>query len=105
MDRNDLIEKAREFRLNEGSLTKYYPKMDNSQISEMMADFALSLFQFKEVRSSDDLPKVDGVYYTNEGVAAKFRVDDKDNREWWLKRFYAYIPIPLPAYLEQTENK
>jgi hypothetical protein len=62
--------------------------------------FALSLFQWKDINSADDLPEVEGGYLglLKNGEYLVFHSDPKMNDHWHFGSITAYIPVAIPEY-------
>ena len=107
VNREKLIAKAKVVICN-GGPTKH-PELVTT-MAELMADFALSLLQWKDV--ADGLPEVEGQYSVVKGSGkTPFyltfpKAEDKSAyaqivRMMWAEEIAAYIPVPIPEWKEQ----
>jgi len=105
MDREKLIEAAAEFRTKNANNSAYYPSMDGSNYLRYMADFALSLFQWKDV--ADGLPEATGLFVASikgRGLTITGFAVDSDLDKWrWEDKYDRYIPYPIPIYEEGAQ--
>lgn len=74
--------------------------------SELAVDFALSLFQWKDV--AEGLPEVDGLYLVRYAGGPRgyylepFETTKSPNLQWTTVA--AYIPHPIPPYEKEQSN-
>lgn len=79
---------------------------------ERVYEAAASHYDWKEIRSSEDLPEVDGWYVVmypkrypkfKAPILALFDPSDLRQREFWLSDERAYIPHPIPEYVQSVQ--
>lgn len=98
--KNALIEAARVYLFKNVHIPH---KRFEVEMSGMLVDFALSLLQWKKIKSEDDLPKAEGWYIVMHQVGSPVPEtawwEELDSDEW-ERTYCAYIPVPLPEYVK-----
>lgn len=100
MDRETLLEQAEKW-LNKNCSPRLIKQYDSSRL----ADFALSLLQWKDV--ADGLPKVEGKYLVQMKQFNGATVADyaERHRDSWLEYVVAYVPMKITEHEKQETTQ